>query len=97
MSTASTQPSRWCTTCGTRRKITDEHAEGHYETGREVGYMVTELDCGHHEQSDPRDLGPAPGAPYAGTGGLPVVASTRPADLAKPVPYADPFYVQDPA
>jgi hypothetical protein len=72
----------WCPVCRTRRTVTDVHHEGHYEHGREVGYTVTDLDCGHEAQSGTRDLGPAPGAPYAGTQGLGHAASTRAADLA---------------
>lgn len=51
----------WCPACRTRRTIVDEHDESTYEGSREMGYQVTDFDCGHDSQSTPRVIGASPG------------------------------------
>jgi hypothetical protein len=56
---------RWCDTCRKMSPITDYHSESHMERRGEVGYMVTDLECGHHRIGVEQVVGPAPGAPWA--------------------------------
>lgn len=51
----------WCPTCRTKREVLDVHAEGHYDSTGEVGYVVTDFACGHDDQSGEVRIGPAPG------------------------------------
>lgn len=56
---------RWCDTCQGMKRVEDYHSEGHLERRGEIGYMVTDLECGHHRIGAEHVVGPAPGAPAA--------------------------------
>lgn len=55
----------WCDTCRAMSAITDQHSEGHLERRGEVGYLVTDLACGHHRTGAEYLVGPADGEPWA--------------------------------
>lgn len=59
----------WCPACRTYVRIEDEHTESTYDGGsggaHEYGYTVRDLACGHSVSTQPVEVGPAPGAPYA--------------------------------
>ena len=51
----------WCPACRRMKVITDRHDEGTYADRLEYAFMVTEFECGHHSQSDPKIIGAGPG------------------------------------
>lgn len=53
----------WCGECRRSAKVVDTFTESTYEPGGEMGFRVTELDCGHYRESNPVRIGAAPGAP----------------------------------
>lgn len=56
--------------CRRYREVDDLYDGGHYEFGREVTYTIWDFECGHTRQGKPKDVGPAPGEPYAPLGRL---------------------------